>query len=157
MHDLTTWIAGLMRENHESLGFIPQTTVESRYLREQRYVLQADEAGRRVGYLLHGSLRYGQPASIAQHCIQFDRQRHGYGEQALQELVARAEAANASAITCRVATDLDALPFWLAEGFEVIEVVPGGKKRDRKIARLWRPLALPLFDDLLQPASLTVN
>jgi GNAT superfamily N-acetyltransferase len=142
---VASWIAGLMRENYEAVGFIPEPCVADRYVAHARYVLQADEAGRRVGYLLHGALRYGRTLSIAQHCIQIDRRRHGYGENALAELVRRAEYIGASCITARVATDLDAVDFWLSQGFEIREVVPGGSKRQRSIARIWLPLALPMF------------
>jgi GNAT superfamily N-acetyltransferase len=142
-----SWIAGLMRENYDAVGFIPEPTVERQYITQGRYVLQHDEAGRRVGYLLHSEPTYGRPLTIAQHCIEFDRQRHGYGEQALRELIERAESVHASCITARVGTDLEALHFWLAEGFQVREIVPGGQKRQRSIARLWLPLSLPLIEE----------
>jgi GNAT superfamily N-acetyltransferase len=140
-----SWIAGLMRENYDAVGFIPEPCLERQYVRHDRYVLQEDEAGRRVGYLLHGAPHYGQPLSVAQHCIQIERRRHGYGEDTLAELIRRADVAGASCITARVATDLDALDFWLSQGFEILGIVPGGSKRQRSIARIWLPLALPMF------------
>ena len=121
---VASWIAGLMRENYDAVGFIPEPTVDRQYVALGRYVLQEDEAGRLTGYLLHAAPAYGHPLSVAQHCIQYDRRRHGYGEAALRDLIARAEAIGASCVTARVATDLDALGFWLSQGFEVRDIVP---------------------------------
>lgn len=135
-----------MRENYDAVGFIPEPTVALQYVAQGRYVLQADEAGRRVGYLLHGAPQTGRALHISQHCIDYDRRRNGYGQAALRELIDRAERAGASAITARVATDLEALAFWQSQGFRVRDVVPGGQKRQREIARIWLPLALPLLD-----------
>jgi L-amino acid N-acyltransferase YncA len=142
---LASWIAGLMAENCESVGFIPEPSVDSQYIANGRYVLQLDEAGRRVGYLLHGAPMYGRSLNIAQHCIQGDQRQHGYGEAALNEVIRRAEVAGARAITARCATTLDSLGFWQAMGFHLVDVVPVGKRRGRTIARLYLPLALPLL------------
>lgn len=137
-----------MRENYEAVGFLPHDSVRDQYLEHGRYVLQADEAGHKVGYLLHGAPATGQPLNVAQHCIQMDRRSHGYGEQALAVLIERAERAGCSAIRVRCATDLESLGFWLGQGFQLINVVPGGARRQRQIARLWLPLALPLFAEV---------
>lgn len=140
-----SWIAGLMAENYDAIGFIPLGTIKSRYIAKQRYVLQLDERGRRVGYLLHGSIKYGQPVVISQHCIQYDKRLRGYGEQAFQELLKRANLAGASSIQLRCADDLPALMFWQSVGFRIVRIVPGGEKRHRMIAVMIYPLALPLF------------
>lgn len=136
-----------MRENYEAIGFIPLPTIIHRYVARDRYVLQHDERGRRIGYLLYGAFQYGRPVTIAQHCIQYDSRLHGYGEGALNTLIDRASHAGVSAVLLRCATDLEALHFWRAQGFSLIEAVPGGKQRGRTIARLWLPLALPLWSD----------
>lgn len=65
----------------------------------------------------------------------------------MRDLIARAERAGASGITARVATDLEALAFWQSQGFTITDIVAGGQKRNRQIARIWLPLALPLFPD----------
>ncbi len=147
-YDPTSWITGLMRENCESVGFLTYESVRDQYVANGRYVLQADEAGRTVGYLLHGAPRVGRSLNVAQHCIEYDRRRHGYGEQALKALIERAERAGASAIRARVATELDALHFWRAQGFQVRDIVPGGARRGRSIARLWLPLHVPLLPEI---------
>jgi L-amino acid N-acyltransferase YncA len=142
--DVATWIDGLRRENSEALGFLPLVSLEQQYVANGRYVLQHDERGRRVGYLLHGAPQYGRALNISQHCIQYERRQKGYGEQALKELLDRAERAGVSAISVRCATDLESLHFWQAEGFVLRDVVPGGERRQRQIARLWLPLTTPL-------------
>ena len=134
-----------MAENYEAVGFIPEPSVERQYVGQQRYILQANERGRPVGYLLHGVMSYGQSLSIAQHCIQVDSRLKGYGEAAVRELIARAEQSGVAAITARCATDLPSLAFWLEQGFVVQRVVPGGDRRSRHIACILLPLALPLF------------
>lgn len=37
--DMASWITGLMRENYEAVGFIPEPTVANRYIRQSRYIL----------------------------------------------------------------------------------------------------------------------
>lgn len=142
------WIIGLMRENYEAVGFIPAPTVEARYIRLGRYVLQHDEKGRRVGYLLHGALVYGRSLSVAQHCVQFDYRLRGYGEAAVSSLVARGLAAGVSAVSLRCAADLPSLSFWRAQGFEIVRLVPGGARRGRLVAEMILPLSLPLLPEL---------
>ena len=143
---LVSWIAGLMRENYDAVGFLPFEALRDQYIGHERYVLQSDERGRRVGYLLHGSPQAGRSLNVAQHCIQVDRRQNGYGEQALKILIDRAERAGCTAIYVRCATDLESLGFWRGQGFELRDIVSGGKRRNRTIARLWLPLTRPLFD-----------
>ena len=143
---VASWIAGLMAENYEAVGFIPEPAVERQYLWQQRYILQANERGRPVGYLLHGVMSYGRTMSIAQHCIQVDSRLKGYGEATVSELVSRAERAGVAAITARCATDLPSLTFWLDQGFVVRNIAPGGNRRGRHIACIWLPLTLPLLE-----------
>lgn len=140
-----SWIAGLMAENYDAIGFIPVGTIRDRYLAKQRFILQLDERGRRVGYLLHGAIRYGRPVVISQHCIQYDKRLRGYGEMAFRALLKRANLVGASSIRLRCADDLPALLFWQSIGFQVVQVVPGGEKRRRMIVEMVYPLALPLF------------
>lgn len=140
-----SWIAGLMAENYDAIGFIPVSTIRDRYIAKHRFVLQLDERGRRVGYLLHGAIRYGRPVVISQHCIQYDKRLRGYGELAFKELLRRANLTGASSIRLRCADDLPALLFWQGIGFQVMRVVSGGEKRKRMIVEMVYPLALPLF------------
>jgi GNAT superfamily N-acetyltransferase len=142
------WIAGLMAENSDALGFIPITTLQDQYIAQQRYVLQLDECGNKVGYLLHGAIYYGQSVVISQHCIQYEKRLRGYGEMAFAVLLDRARKSGASSIKLRCADDLPAVQFWQNLGFQIRRVVPGGERRRRMIIEMFYPLALPLFREV---------
>jgi L-amino acid N-acyltransferase YncA len=137
-----------MHDNYEAVGFLSSSAITEQYGPAGRYILQCDERGRRVGYLLHGALGYGRAVSIAQHCIDYDRRLRGYGETALKSMIERAVACGATAIRARCATDNESLQFWLAQGFVVRAIVPGGQRRQRQIAeiRLLLPLGLDRLD-----------
>ena len=141
----TSWIAGLMRTNYSALGFIPDTTLAQRYIAKNRYILQTDERGRRVGYLLHGAIHCASPVVISQVMIDYDKRLRGYGETAVNELLRRAEIGGASSIKLRCAADLPAVHFWQSCGFKVVGVEPGGKSRNRQIVCFVRLLRLPLI------------
>ncbi len=141
-----SWIAGLMAENCESVGFIPEPAVERQYVANGRYVLVIDERGRRTGYALHGAMTYGRSVNIAQHCITDEQRRNGYGEAALREVIERARISGVSAISVRCASTLDSLGFWQAMGFEQREVIPQQGRRKRNLVRLWLPIYAPLYE-----------
>lgn len=143
---LASWIAGLMRENYEAVGFIPEPTVAHQYLANDRAIIANDERGRRAGYLLHGLMIPGRSVNVSQHCISDELRRNGYGEQALRELVLRAERHGVSAISVRCATDLPSLSFWQGQGFRMSKIIDGGQKRNRQIGQLWLPLNAPLWN-----------
>ena len=105
------WICGLMSENYDAVGFIPEPTVANRYIRNQQYVLQADERGKVIGYLLHGPVRQGEMVVVSQHCIDIEKRLRGYGEKTFQEFLNRCIRVGASSIHLRVANDLDAVSF----------------------------------------------
>ena len=141
----SSWIAGLMAENCETVGFIPEPRVDEYYIRQGYYVLVNDERGRRSGYVLHGKPQYGRPLPIAQHCITDEQRRNGYGEAALRDVIKRADFVGASAISVRCASTNESLGFWLAMGFEVREIVPQQGRRSRDLVRMWLPRNLPLL------------
>jgi len=145
MNDITTWITGLMRENYDAVGFIPEPSIKFQYIKNSRYVLQCDETGKRVGYLLHGKIQLARSCVVSQHCIQYEKRLKGYGEKAFHILLERAQRIGASSIQLRCADDLPALLFWQNVGFEIMNVVPGGKKRKRMIVCMVYHLSLPLF------------
>lgn len=134
-----------MREDYDALGFVPENTVRDRYISQNRYVLQYDERGRRVGYILCGAIKMGQAVSITQHCIQYEKRLKGYGEQAFRVLLDRCQRGGASSIHVRCADDLPSVQFWQSCGFVVRAVVPGGQARQRMIVVMDYPLELPLF------------
>lgn len=145
MIDIPSWITGLMAENYEALGFIPNTTIRDRYVDKRQYVLQEDEKGHYIGYLLHGPIRWGRPVIISQHCIQYEKRLQGYGINAFDELKRRADLGGSSSIILRCATDLSAVLFWQSIGFQIIDILPGGVSRNRLIAKMVYFMNLPLL------------
>jgi hypothetical protein len=144
--DISSWIVGLMAENYDAVGFIPEPTVRCRYLAHHRYILQEDDRGRPVGYLLHGALERGRPCVISQHLIDYDYRRRHYGMMAFKTFVERCEFAGASSIHLRVADDLPALQFWQSCGFRIQRTVSGGEARNRVIVEMYYLLRLPMFE-----------
>lgn len=142
--ELSNWIAGLMRLDYDALGFIPQPTIEYRYIKRSDYILQCDERGKAIGYLLHGPIRQGAPAHVVQHCIELDKRNRGYGHLAISELIRRCSMIGASSIRLRCATDLPSIEFWKSAGFSVAHIEGGGKARHRQIAIMFLLLDLPL-------------
>jgi GNAT superfamily N-acetyltransferase len=116
VNDDTSWIVGLMRANYDAIGFIPETTVAEQYIRQERYILQLDERGNRVGFLLHGAVHSGGLLTVAQHCIDDDHRLHGYGEQAFETLLSRARQGGCHGIKLRCASELPSNEFWQRMG-----------------------------------------
>lgn len=157
--NISSWISGLMRTDYPALGFIPDTTIEQRYIAKNRYILQLDERGQKVGYLLHGAIHCGYPVVISQAMIDYDRRLLGYGEAAVNELVRRAEISGASAIKLRCAADLSAVHFWQSCGFSIVGIEPGGESRKRQIIQFIRLFRLPLLPPNfgVEPTGQTLN
>lgn len=143
--DTASWITGLMRENYEAVSFIPEPTIRFRYIAQHRYILQTNEQGKPVGYLLHGAINAGQPVVISQHVIDYDFRLRGYGELAFSELVERCTSSGATSIRLRCADDLQSVLFWQHCGFETDRIVPGGISRGRMINSMIYRLPLSLF------------
>lgn len=153
--DISSWIGGLMAEMTNQVqpgcfSLIPFDTIQYRYIAKNRYVLQEDERGKPVGYILHGAIHYGQPMVISQHAIIYDKWLLGYGQSAFYAVVERARRGGASAIRLRCADDLPANQFWQSLGFQIVGIESGGAKRNRTIVKMVFPLLLPLF--ATQPA-----
>lgn len=142
----TSWIAGLMRQNYEAVGFLPYEALEGQYIAHGRYVIQTNERGQKVGYLLHGKPTAGGILSVAQHCIETDKRLHGYGQEAFKTLLDRARFANCRAIKVRCAADLPSNEFWREMGLEVVSVRPGGQRRQRDINVMLLDLWPTLFE-----------
>jgi hypothetical protein len=147
--DDTSWICGLMRLNTDALGFVPQSTVYSQYVRHGRYIMQTDAHGRNVGYLLHGAAKPGCVLTVAQHCIDNDKRLQGFGRVAFETLLDRAVQANCKSIRLKCAEELPSNEFWRGMGFDVIRVDHPVNRRKRAINVYWLDLrhmvaALPL-------------
>lgn len=132
--DDAAFIIGLMKTETDALGFIPAPAIRSRWIPYGRYIIQRDRRGRRRGYLLHGPAKPGRELYVNQVCIEYDHRLRGHAFFAIQALFNRAHDAGCTAINLRCAADLSANWFWLAVGFKLINVIPGGHRRNRNIA-----------------------
>lgn len=144
MSNDTSWIAGLMRQNYDAVGFLPYEAVQE-YIDLGRYVMQTNEHGVKVGYLLHGKPTPGGILTVAQHVIEVDKRLHGYGQEAFNVLLDRAKQANCRAIKVRCAEDLPSNAFWQEMGLEVVNVQHVANKRKRAINVLLLDLWPTLF------------
>lgn len=147
--DLSNWIGGLMAEMTNQVqprcfSIIPYSTINDRYIRLDRYVLQYDERGNKIGYILHGAIHYGKPLVISQAAIIYEKWAQGYGKAAFDVVLSRAQKSGCPAIWLRCADDLPALQFWQSLGFIPFSAVSGAN--NRTIIRLVYPLKLWLFD-----------
>lgn len=140
MDDLD-FIVGLMACNREELGFIPATTVETRYVARGLYVLLP-----RRGYLLHGVPQAFQPLHISQACVEYDLRSRGYGRFMIDQIVERATTAHASGISLRCAETNESNEFWAAMGFEHIKTLAPDNKRKRRLNIWWMPITPSLFE-----------
>jgi GNAT superfamily N-acetyltransferase len=107
--------------------------VRERYVAPGRYVLQCRENGLPVGYVLHGVVCSGRLVAISQACIERDRRLRGYGEEAVREVVRRAESGGATGVRLRCCDDMAAVEFWRNLGFRPVSVSFGGRGRGRMI------------------------
>ena len=143
--DPVAYIVGLMRENYEAVGFLPEPTIRARYVQREHYILQYDERGRVVGYLLHGPLIPGHVAVVTQHVIALDQRLHGYGAHAVQTLLARCRQVGVDTVRLHCAEDLPSCHFWQHQGFRIYRHLSGGTARQRSILALAYAFPLPLF------------
>ena len=127
------FIIGLMKTETDALGFIPSTAIRSRWIAKGRFIIQRDRRGRRRGYLLHGPANPGRELYVNQICIEYDHRLRGYAGLVVRELLNRAHQADCTAINLRCAADLTANYFWMACGFTLQTILPGGKRRNREI------------------------
>jgi len=145
-----SYVDSLAHKNSEALSWLPRVAYE-RADEEGRLILQRYN-GWPCGYLLHGPIRGLEPVHVWQCCIQADARRLGSASVALGELIRRARSGRASEIRLRCAVDLEANQFWLASGFSLLGVVPGGGRRGRLIACYQMPV---MVEDLFAFGSVS--
>lgn len=148
-----SWIVGLMKTAREEVGFIPEPTVQRQYTDKGRYIMQTNERGVNVGYLLHGAPHPGGILVVSQHLIETDKRMRGYGELAFDELVRRAKYANCRAIKLRCAEELSANEFWLHMGFRITRIDNPQNTRHRAI----NTMLLDLWPTLFDTQSISLN
>lgn len=147
MTDDVAFIVGLMRDNYEAVGFLPETAIIERYASMQA-IIQTDMRGNRVGYLLHGKPTPGGLLTVAQHVIEFDVRQLGHGHDAVATLIDRANQANCRAIVLRCAEELPSNLFWQSCGFIKTSVQYPHNKRKRAINVYTLDLWQTLWDKL---------
>jgi len=128
------FICALMRTETDALGFIPRPTLYDRITRHGRYLIQTDSHGRKLGYLLHGPTMPDRTIKVYQAVVDIDHRRIQHATRLVDRLIRRARAMEATSITLRCALDLEANAFWIASGFHLEAILPGGARRNRLIA-----------------------
>lgn len=144
MTDTLSWIAGLMKQNYDAVGFLPFDAVRT-YIKTGHYILQHDIRGNLVGYLLHGRPVPGGILSVAQHCIEIDKRFSGYGTEAFNTLLDRAQQSNCRGIKVRCADDLPSTEFWLKMGMGITRIDHPSNRRRRAINTMMLDLYPSLF------------
>lgn len=129
----TAIICGLMADNRHAVGFIPEPTVQERYINTGRYILQQDRWGNTVGYLLYTPLHAGGQIVVHQACIDLDNRFKHFGQLAVIELTRRARRRGASAIHLRSTDDIEPVIFWHQCGFVATHLTKGGQRGTRTI------------------------
>lgn len=130
--DDADFIIGLMKTESDALGFIPNTAIRQRWIRQGNYLIQRSRHGPRRGYLLHGPTRRGRMLFVHQVCIDYDWRRRAHATELVRQLINRARRAGCTRIHLRCAADLEANDFWHAMGFQLTAInrPPNRRRRD---------------------------
>lgn len=131
--DPTAYICGLMRENTNAVGFIPEPAIRGRFVKTGRYILQQDRWGKVVGYLIYGPVSPDGTLRVHQAAIELDKRFKHFGQMAIIELINRARKLGARRVFLRCAEDLEAVVFWHQCGFLATHFSTGGQRRTRTI------------------------
>lgn len=119
-----SYVVALQKKHHQALGFLPRVALEQKI--ELGRIWLATENDEPAGFLHHGSLARPE-VRIFQAAIQYDAQRRHLGFALVNDLIARARAAGAEAISLRCLSFLEANAFWSAAGFHLLAQEPGAK------------------------------
>lgn len=119
MTDLQLMIA-LQRENRDSLGFIPDTTLRDRYGRSGTYLISTHRTAGKIGFLLFGAPRQHEALHIHQTCLQLDYRRRHFAAELVHRLCTIASESGATELRLRCAVDLPANSFWQWIGAELL-------------------------------------
>ena len=139
----------LMRDNYESVGFLPEGEVREAIATGRLYS-QVDNDDW-VGYLIRGPIRGSCPVRIKQECIDKAARRYGSGRRCFEQLLYDAVAGWSSSIRLRCADGLESNWFWQSLGFRIVGVDTTPNTRKRNINYYEKPLLMPLV--ALQPGD----
>lgn len=140
----------LQKKNAEALSFYPKQVFERE--KENGRLFLGLLNGEPCGYLYVGAS--GGDVKCHQVCIQYDARRKLYGAMIATVMEDYANKSLSNSITLRCGFDLEANAFWKEMGYNVLKIVDGGVRRQRKI-NIWRKYLQPqMFQDVyLEPAS----
>lgn len=136
MSSIITYVDSLAKKNSEALSFIPRPRLE--LYEEAGQILLELENNEPCGFIVHGN-DY-RLMRIFQACIQYDARRREHGLALVKRLIEKAQHKRLEGIRLKCAQDLEANEFWEQCGFEIVQTIPGGKRRGR-ILNVWH---LPL-------------
>jgi ribosomal protein S18 acetylase RimI-like enzyme len=125
------FVKSLMRENSDSVGFIPTQGIK-RAAAQNCLIVQRIKT-KRVGYLLFGPVQHGKDVYIWQECVDKDVRRIGCGRDAFLKLYKRTVRLGAKGIRLRCAANLPANRFWQALGFRLVSTEKPINRRKRTI------------------------
>lgn len=125
------FVKSLMRENSDSVGFIPTQGIK-RAASKKCLIVQRIK-NKRVGYLLFGPIQPGKDVHIWQECVHKDVRRMGCGRDVFTKLYRRTVRLGAKGISLRCAANLRANRFWQALGFKLISAKEPTNRRKRTI------------------------
>ena len=135
--------------NRQALGFIPAGAYKDAAHQGKLWVAvsKTDRGEEYAGHLFFGGVC--PRLRIFQIMVKEHWRRYGIGSMLLNRLIQEAESWNCITISARVADDLSANGFWNRHQFEIIDIQPGGKTRDRNILIRERRLNTPTLFDML--------
>lgn len=128
----------LMRENYESVGFLPETAIKK--CMEQNRLLYLLVGGEVVAYLCHGPIKIGKPSYIWQLVVKKEHRRNKYGEILFFSYQSICTSRMVSRIYLRCADGLDSNTFWVKMGFSIVKEYCANNQRNRKIFRYAKPI-----------------
>jgi GNAT superfamily N-acetyltransferase len=118
------FIVMLQKAHAAALGFLPRQALGEKIGLGQ--VLLARVAGRRAGFLHHGSL--GRPeVRVFQIAVRPEARAKGIGGALVDALLETASASGARGLSLRCLSFLEANGFWRAVGFRIHSTEPGAK------------------------------
>jgi ribosomal protein S18 acetylase RimI-like enzyme len=155
-----SFIADQMMKNSDELGFIPLPRIASivgqveqdgrrRWVTERVYVV---EDSKELTGFCFGSVSPKAGGKIWQICVREDARRFRRAlamEAAIRE---ECESKGIKKMSCRVATDIEAMEFWRGAGYKIQRIETSTFMNRRKSYKQ-RPLAV--FDLELKPGKLT--
>jgi N-acetylglutamate synthase-like GNAT family acetyltransferase len=144
-----SFVADLQKRFSNQLGFLPRPALQW-YLDNQRVML-ARENGQAAGYVLgRASMRYNRRiAPITQTAVCLDLQRSKLGLSLVEAWTHRAAQGDIQIMQCWCRSDIVAIAFWEALGFQqIMERWPENARQESMI--LFRRPIVPVHRDVLR-------